>query len=210
MRCRVGACARMHIATRCSHVCHFSGASARLSAHSMFRHVAVRLMHCMRPWSHPVHRDRGRVAHTRRCPRPRPSCSTWLPSYLKDQLHFNLQSAGFITVMPYLCCFACSNLVGLALDARIQAGMRVPTARKWSQVIAEGLPALALVGVGFVSSTPLAVCFICVAVGAAGAAASGSLLVVCRLRVLQPANSLVPSQATARARWTLHLSWRGC
>lgn len=127
-------------------------------------------------------------------------CRTWLPSYLKGQLGFNIKKAGVVAVLPYLCCFLVSNIAGVWFDYRISRGMRVPAARRVAQLVAEGLPAVALVAAGYVSSVPLAVALLCVAVGLAGAAASGELPVVLeQLSAVDPTRRVWPAGYGARA-----------
>jgi ACS family sodium-dependent inorganic phosphate cotransporter len=99
---------------------------------------------------------------------------TWLPSYLNQELHFDVEKSGAVALLPYLACFACSIGAGTLADRLIKRGWTTLTVRKMMMVIAELIPALALGCVGFIhDKVPLVVVLLTAAVGFSGFASGG-------------------------------------
>ena len=93
--------------------------------------------------------------------------------YLHDELGFDIEQSTGIAVAPYIACFVVSVLSGLISDVFIRRGVKVLTVRKISQTIAEVIPSVAIVIVGFISNTTLSVIVLTIAVGASGACSAG-------------------------------------
>lgn len=123
----------------------------------------------------------------------------WLPSYLNDALHFDIKSAGLLSVLPYFCCFLMSNVSGSVSDFLIRCGWPTLTVRRMAQVgnscmvcrvaalsltvepvsllaqfVGEFFPAALLVGATYVDSIPVVVVFITLCVGISGYAGGGT------------------------------------
>ncbi len=76
-----------------------------------------------------------------------------MPSYLTDVLGFNLESAGILSVFPYLVLFLSSLLFGKFFDyLQRERGWRVRTVRQWAQFLSIGGSAVGLVVCGFLDN----------------------------------------------------------
>ena len=45
---------------------------------------------------------------------------TWMPTYLKNELHFNLNNSGFIGLLPYIGCLLVAIIAGRVGDFMLQ------------------------------------------------------------------------------------------
>ncbi|XP_058803317.1 putative inorganic phosphate cotransporter [Phymastichus coffea] len=90
-----------------------------------------------------------------------------IPSYMGDVLKYDIQNNGLISSLPYLCAWLLSFPVSFGSDWAIRTGkLSVHTSRMIYNTIGEIIPAVALVGLSFISSSQhtLAVCILIVAV----------------------------------------------
>jgi sugar phosphate permease len=100
--------------------------------------------------------------------------SSWIPTFLKEQLHEPTDSAGLLAVLPYVAAWSVSLLGGVAADRLIAAGtLSVTATRKIWQCSSLAVTALLLAGVGYATSAPLVLAMLVVAVGASGLTESG-------------------------------------
>jgi Major Facilitator Superfamily len=93
---------------------------------------------------------------------------TWLPNYLNDQIGFDVENSGVFAVLPYLACFLFTNISGQLADNAIKRGYSVSYVRKFSQVLAELVPATTLVLAGYVKNVSAVVFFLTLSVGFGG------------------------------------------
>ncbi|XP_028249561.1 sialin-like [Parambassis ranga] len=110
-------------------------------------------------------------------------CSNWsyytlltsLPSYMNNILHFDLQSNGFLSALPYLGGWLVSTLSGVAADALIERRtLSVTNVRKLFTFIGLLLPAVFLVAVSYAGCDHvLTVTFLTLSTTAGGVSASG-------------------------------------
>lgn len=104
---------------------------------------------------------------------------TEIPSYMKDVLQFDIKANALLSAMPYLVmwllCMAFSELSDFLMNRNC---LSVSTGRKLFNSIGHWVPALALVGLGYVSkdTTWLAIFLLTVAVGMNAAAYVGFLI----------------------------------
>jgi MFS family permease len=99
---------------------------------------------------------------------------TWLPSYLNQQLHFDVQNSGAVALLPYLACFLCSQASGLIADSLTRRGVPVLTVRRGMQTVGELIPAAALGAAGYiVNDVPLVIALLTIAVGFSGLSMAG-------------------------------------
>ena len=78
---------------------------------------------------------------------------TELPTYLDDELDYNLSSAGFISIIPYLGQFFVSSVGSAAIDAMIERKiMSVEVARKLAQGVGTIIPGLLLIICGYINN----------------------------------------------------------
>lgn len=96
-----------------------------------------------------------------------------MPTFLKYQLNFNLASAGAVSVLPYLACFAGANLGGGLGDALIARGTPTLFVRRAWFAAGELLPAAALVTAGFATSASTVVVLLTISVGISGISQTG-------------------------------------
>ena len=97
-----------------------------------------------------------------------------MPSYLTDQLGFDLGAAGILCVAPYTALFITSLLWGSVFySLQIQHGWSTRTVRQVSQFIAFGASSLVLMVAAFVRDRWLAYACLIVAQGLLGASQSG-------------------------------------
>lgn len=97
---------------------------------------------------------------------------TWMPEFLRQQLHMDVRTVGIATISPFLSCFVVSVAVGVAADALIQRGVRVAVVRKSIHAFSQLVPACALVALGSVTDAATIIGLLTVAVGALGASSS--------------------------------------
>uniref|UniRef100_A0A3P8TB80 Sialin n=1 Tax=Amphiprion percula TaxID=161767 RepID=A0A3P8TB80_AMPPE len=110
-------------------------------------------------------------------------CSNWayytlltsLPTYMDTILHFDLQSNGFLSALPYLGAWLVSTLSGVVADALIERRVfSVTTVRKIFTTTGLLLPAAFLVAVGYSGcSHILTVTFLTLSTTVGGSSASG-------------------------------------
>ena len=98
---------------------------------------------------------------------------TWLPSFLKDELNFDVEKSGAVAVLPYIACFAIASGAGFAADAALSRGAPPRAVRLTVQAASELLPAAAILAAGFVTSAPAVVALLTAAVGFSGAGCAG-------------------------------------
>jgi MFS family permease len=102
---------------------------------------------------------------------------TWMPTYLKDVLNFDLQNAGGIAVLPYLCLTFTWTISGFVADWLIAHWLSVTAVRKIFQTLGFAISAAALVGCGYASSSvPLAVALMTISVAGGGLVSSGFMV----------------------------------
>uniref|UniRef100_A0A1A7X3F5 Sialin n=2 Tax=Iconisemion striatum TaxID=60296 RepID=A0A1A7X3F5_9TELE len=110
-------------------------------------------------------------------------CSNWtfytlltsLPTYMNNVLHFDLQSNGFLSALPYLGNLLVSLLSGVAADALIERKVfSITIVRKFFTFIGLLLPAVFLVPVGYVGcSHILTVTFLTLSTSLGGTSSPG-------------------------------------
>jgi len=85
--------------------------------------------------------------------------ASWLPTYLKEELGFDLNSAGIISFLPYLIMPCVGIPSGLLVDRAVKSNyMSLLTLRKIFQTMGTALPATFLIILSFAKpSTPVAV-----------------------------------------------------
>ena len=98
---------------------------------------------------------------------------TWLPSFLKDELAFDVEKSGAVAVLPYIACFTVASGAGFAADAALARGAPPRAVRLAVQAASELLPAAAILAAGFVTSAPAVVALLTAAVGFSGAGCAG-------------------------------------
>lgn len=98
---------------------------------------------------------------------------SWMPEFLRQQLHLDVRLIGFAAVAPFLACFAMSLVAGVAADACIHRGVRTVVVRKAMHTLSQLVPALALVAAGFVPGPAAVVTMLTISVGVSGAAGAG-------------------------------------
>lgn len=99
---------------------------------------------------------------------------TWLPTYMKEVLDFDVHKAGFIAVLPYLALTVVVIVSGFVADLFIERKWLSTTAvRKIWQALGFTIAGGGLVAVGFANSVPLAVALMTIAGGAVGFTNSG-------------------------------------
>lgn len=98
---------------------------------------------------------------------------TWLPSFLKTELDFDVEKSGFVAVLPYLACFFVATATGAVADAALARGTPPRTVRIAVQAVAELLPAAAILAAGYAKSAPVVVALLTAAVGFSGAGCAG-------------------------------------
>jgi len=99
---------------------------------------------------------------------------TWLPKYLSDALHFDLNNSGFIGQVPFLVLFFVVIFAGRSADLLIARGVPLVKVRKLFQCLGLLCPAL---GLGILCipglSTVTALVVLILAVGLSGLATAG-------------------------------------
>lgn len=99
-----------------------------------------------------------------------------MPSYLTDQLGFDLSSAGLLSVLPYLTLFV--SVIGsgnLFHWLQEEHGWSIRSVRLAAEFSAYGGVALGLIACGYSTSVPIAFFFMTMAQGVLGASNSGFL-----------------------------------
>lgn len=82
---------------------------------------------------------------------------TWMPSYYRDVLHFNLAQSGFFSVLPWLTMAISANVGGWIADTLISRGTDITLVRKIMQTIGFLGPAFCLWQLPNITSPPMAV-----------------------------------------------------
>lgn len=97
-----------------------------------------------------------------------------LPKYLSEELHYDLSSAGFISVVPYLGQFVISILGGIFIDFLIVKNIlsRI-NARKTAQSIGTLIPGLLLIICGYINKSMYVVILLSIATALMGFVNSG-------------------------------------
>ena len=90
---------------------------------------------------------------------------TWLPSYFAGALDVNLRAMWIYVAPPWIVMFIMGNTAGWLADALCKRGLSKTVVRKTMQGIAFGVPAASLVILAQITSAPLAVLVLCVALG---------------------------------------------
>jgi ACS family sodium-dependent inorganic phosphate cotransporter len=90
---------------------------------------------------------------------------TWLPSYFSGALGVQLKSVWIYIGPPWICQFLMGNVAGWCTDALFKRGFTITFVRKLMQTISLLGTAVALLVLTQVSSAPLAVLVLCVALG---------------------------------------------
>jgi MFS family permease len=99
---------------------------------------------------------------------------TWLPTYMKEVLNFDVHNAGFIAVLPYIALTVTVLVAGFVADLFIERKWLSTTAvRKICQGLGFSIAGGGLVAVGYATSVPLAVALMTIAGGAVGFTNSG-------------------------------------
>ena len=99
---------------------------------------------------------------------------TWLPSYMKDQLHFDLSKAGLLSILPFLAQCVLGLVGGRIADLLVtRKCISLRGARILATVISYEVPAGMLCAVGFATTPATAIALMTAAVGIAGLNYSG-------------------------------------
>ena len=100
--------------------------------------------------------------------------SSWIPTFIKEQLGQPIDAAGALAVLPYVACALVAVLGGLAADRVIASRMLGTTAvRKLWQCSSQVITAAVLLGVAQVASPAAAIAMLVVVVGASGLTEAG-------------------------------------
>jgi len=116
---------------------------------------------------------------------------TWLPSYLHQELNYNMGKTGFVAVLPFLTMAIVSSVGGRIADLLISS-VKVQTkesetgtlsgiayvtrktiVRKFFGAVGMSIPAVCLILINYTKNTTLAVIYIVCAVGGSGLSLSG-------------------------------------
>lgn len=98
---------------------------------------------------------------------------TWLPTYFKQALGVDMSKVGIYTVLPWLVMFIMGNIAGWAADMLLKRGFSVTFVRKLMQSIGFFGAATFVSLVGFATTVPQAVTFMCGGLGLGAFALSG-------------------------------------
>jgi len=99
---------------------------------------------------------------------------TYLPSYLKSELGFDIKTSGVVSVLPYLGCFLGSSGSGQLADRLIKShGWSVVWTRRTFQVLFEVSAGVVLVLAGYTSDVVVAVVCVTASVTFVGAGSAG-------------------------------------
>ena len=99
---------------------------------------------------------------------------TWLPSYLTNHLHFKLEAAGALAILPYLAQCLVGLVGGKLCDWMIGRGyFKLRGARIFFTIVSYIIPGATLVAIGYTADHMAAVALMTVAVGVAGLSYSG-------------------------------------
>lgn len=93
---------------------------------------------------------------------------TELPSYLNDELDFDIEDAGIVSVVPYICTFLATLFGGRFSDWMVESGISLWRVRVGSSLVGLFISAIVLGLVGFVNDKVSAVALLTVAVTASG------------------------------------------
>lgn len=93
---------------------------------------------------------------------------TWIPTYINEELHFDLTKAGFIAVVPYLGLFVTGIVGGKCADSMIRRGVELSLVRKTFGVLGCALPAFFLIGLSFIYNVHAAIVCMALAVSLSG------------------------------------------
>ena len=99
---------------------------------------------------------------------------TWTPSFMKDQLQFDISSTGLLTALPYACNFIVLLFAGFLADYTIKSGcLSVRRSRIFFTALALCVPGACLVAVGFQTDVTAAVALMTAANAFSGFASCG-------------------------------------
>lgn len=103
---------------------------------------------------------------------------TELPTYLANIQHFDMNSSGILSALPYLILWVFGILWGILMDKLFSKGvLSIRAVRRLSTAVAHYLPAIALLALCFVNcDSTLAMVMLCMALGFSGASYSGNAL----------------------------------
>jgi len=94
---------------------------------------------------------------------------TWIPTYMHKQLKFDIAKSTVMEVLPYIGLFVVGTISGRFSDLLIRRGADLTLIRKTFGVLGCALPAIFLVGLGFVSQVQVALVCMVLAVALHGA-----------------------------------------
>jgi len=98
---------------------------------------------------------------------------TWMPSYIKNVLKFDIQKAGLLAVLPYIGNFISSAGIGFLADYLIEKWWSTTTVRKVVNIFAFLSAALFLAIVGHIKSVTLAITVMTLSLTGIGFCSSG-------------------------------------
>ncbi|XP_047477711.1 putative inorganic phosphate cotransporter [Penaeus chinensis] len=103
---------------------------------------------------------------------------TELPTYLANIQHFDMNSSGVLSAIPYVMLWVFGILWGFFMDRLFSAGvLSIRTIRRLSTAVAHYVPAVALIAMCFVNcNSTIAMAMLCMALGFNGASYSGNSL----------------------------------
>eukprot|EP00026_Physarum_polycephalum_P006196 Phypoly_transcript_06238.p1 GENE.Phypoly_transcript_06238~~Phypoly_transcript_06238.p1 ORF type:complete len:442 (-),score=26.46 Phypoly_transcript_06238:478-1803(-) len=93
---------------------------------------------------------------------------TWIPTFMHDELNFDISHAGFVAVIPYLGLFCFGIIAGRVADYMIKSGIELGLVRKTFGVLGCSLPALFLASLSFITEVSAAVVCMSLAVSLSG------------------------------------------
>ena len=97
-----------------------------------------------------------------------------LPTYLNDELNYDLSSAGFISVVPYLAQFFVTIFASIIIDKTITSKLLNRShARMTAQTIGTILPGFCLIACGYIDNATVVVILLSTATGLMGFVNSG-------------------------------------
>lgn len=90
---------------------------------------------------------------------------TWLPNYLNRRLSMDIEKTTYLALIPYLACFAGSNLGGSVCDYLIARGFKVRTVRRGAVILGDLVPAVALIVAGFTANADFVIALLTISLG---------------------------------------------
>jgi len=98
----------------------------------------------------------------------------WLPTYMKDELHYNLDDSGVLSFLPYVALFFLSIISGRFADVLLNAGINRTLVRKVFQTLGTLLPSLFLSLLCMKPESYIAVCYMIFAIACSGFSTPGA------------------------------------